>query len=255
MPLTLRTIACLNDNYAYLLHDQQSGATACIDVPEVAPLERALSDEGWSLTEIWVTHHHDDHIQGVVSLQASTGAKVVGAKTDAHRLPQLDVAVSDGDVINFAGNDVQVMDVSGHTIGHIALYVAAANAAFTADSLMTMGCGRLFEGDAPTMWVSLQKLAALPPETLICSGHEYTEANIRFAMSVDGDNPALMKRAKNVAAMRAKGAFTAPSLLSDELKTNPFLRATDADLAVKLGMAGADPADVFAEIRGQKDRF
>ena len=255
MPLTLRTIACLNDNYAYLLHDAESGATACIDVPEVAPLERALSDEGWSLTEIWITHHHDDHIQGVDPLRASSGAKVIGAKADAHRLPQLDVAVSDGDVFRFAGNDVQVMDVSGHTIGHIAFYVPAAKAAFTADSLMTMGCGRLFEGDAATMWASLQKLAALPPETQICSGHEYTEANIRFALSVDDENPALTKRAEQVAALRKSGAFTAPSLLSDELETNPFLRALDTDLAAKLGMAGADPADVFAELRGRKDRF
>ena len=255
MPLTLRTIACLNDNYAYLLHDEESGATACIDVPEIEPLERALSDEGWSLTEIWVTHHHDDHIQGVDALRASTGAKVVGAKADVRRLPKLDDAVSDGDVFNFAGHDVQVMDVSGHTIGHIAFYVPAANAAFTADSLMTMGCGRLFEGDARTMWVSLQKLASLPSETLICSGHEYTEANIRFAMSVDSDNPALSKRAEHVAALRTKGAFTVPSLLSEELETNPFLRATNANLAAKLGMAGADPADVFAEIRGLKDRF
>lgn len=255
MPLILRTIPCLNDNYAFLLHDEASGATAVIDVPEVAPIEAALKAEGWSLSEIWITHHHDDHIQGVDPLRAAAGAKVTGASADARRLPALDRAVSDGAQFTFAGHDVQVMDVSGHTLGHIAFYVPGANAVFTADSLMATGCGRLFEGDAPTMWASLQTLAALPPETLVCSGHEYTTANVRFALSVDPDNAALKSRAIEVADARADGLPTVPSVLADERRTNPFLRCADPDMAEALGMTGAAPVDVFAEVRARKDRF
>ncbi len=255
MPLILRTIPCLTDNYAFLLHDDASGATAVIDVPDAAPIEAALKAEGWTLSHIWITHHHDDHIQGVDTLRAATGAKVTGASADAHRLPALDTSVTDGDSFQFAGADVQVMDVSGHTLGHIAFYVSDAGAVFTADSLMAMGCGRLFEGDAQTMWTSLQKLAALPPDTLVCSGHEYTTANVRFALSVDPNNAALKDRAIQIADARADDHPTVPSVLADERATNPFLRCADPDMAEGLGMGGADPAQVFAEVRARKDRF
>jgi len=255
MPLILRTIACLNDNYAFLLHNDASGATAVIDVPEVAPIAAALKSEGWSLSDIWITHHHDDHIQGVDALRKATGAKVTGAAADARRLPALDRAVDDGGSFDFAGATVQVIDVSGHTTGHIAFYVADAGAVFTADSLMAMGCGRLFEGDAPTMWASLQKLAALPHATLVCSGHEYTAANARFALSVDPDNVALKARTEAIAAARAKGEPTVPSILSLERSTNPFLRCADPDMAAGVGMTGAAPVDVFTEVRARKDRF
>ncbi len=255
MSLILRTLPCLSDNYAYLLHDPASGATAVVDVPEVAPILQALEHEGWTLTEIWITHHHHDHIGGVEDLRKATGAKVTGAQADAHRLPSLDRAVADGDRFDFAGTEVSVLDVSGHTIGHIAFYVAAAKAVFTADSLMALGCGRLFEGDAPMMWASLQKLAALPPDTLVCSGHEYTAANARFALTVDPDNTALKARADAVATARAKGDPTVPSRLDEELRTNPFLRATDPQLAKGVGLDGSAAVDVFAEIRARKDRF
>ena len=176
MPLEIVTVPCLKDNYAFLLHSDETGETAVIDVPEAGPILGALSDRDWQLSEIWITHHHWDHIDGVGELKEATGAKVLGAEVDAHRLPPLNHAVKDGETYRFAGSDVQIMDVSGHAVGHIAYHVPDAKAVFTADSLMALGCGRLFEGTAEQMWASLSKLAALPPETLICSGHEYTAA-------------------------------------------------------------------------------
>ncbi|MFD1911707.1 hydroxyacylglutathione hydrolase [Halodurantibacterium flavum] len=255
MPLTLVTIPCLSDNYAYLLHDEASGATVVVDVPEAAPLLGALRDRGWGVDLILITHHHDDHIAGVDELRAATGAKVVGAAADAHRLPALDHAVTEGDRIAFGGEEAQVIDVSGHTLGHIAFYFAASRIVFTADSLMALGCGRLFEGTGAQMWQSLAKLAALPPETLVCSGHEYTASNARFALTIEPDNSALISRAGEVERARAEGRPTVPSLLSEELATNPFLRVNDPLLRRHLRMEGASDAEVFSEVRARKDRF
>ena len=255
MSLEIVTIPCLEDNYAFLLHESDSGKTAAIDVPEAAPILTALDARGWALSEIWLTHHHDDHIMGVQELQGATGAVVLGAKADAHRLPQLDRQVEDDEIFTFAGHDVRVMDVSFHTIGHVAFYVADAKAVFSADSLMALGCGRIFEGTAEQGWVSLSKLAALPPETLVCSGHEYTLSNGRFAMSVDASNTALQERMAAVEQARKEGRPTVPSLLSEELATNPFLRAVSPEMKRSVGMEGASDAEVFAEIRRRKDNF
>jgi len=180
---------------------------------------------------------------------------VIGAAADAHRLPPLDLAVAEGDALTICGEPVAVLDVSGHTLGHLAFHFPQSGYAFTADSLMALGCGRLFEGSAPQMWDSLKKLRALPPDTLICSGHEYTAANAAFALSVDAGNAALVSRAAAVEAARARGEPTVPSRLSEEIATNPFLRADTPLMARQLGMEGADPAEVFAEIRSRKDRF
>ncbi len=253
MPLEIVTIPCLSDNYAFLAHDAATGATAVVDVPEIGPVRAALAERGWSLTDILITHHHDDHITGVDALRAETGARVVGASADAHRLPALDVAVADGDTVAIGGEEGSVLDVSGHTIGHIAY--SFPGVVFTADSLMALGCGRLFEGDAPTMWASLSKLAALPPETVVCSGHEYTTANGAFALTVDPDNAALKARVDAVAEARAAGQPTVPSVLSEELATNPFLRAVAPEVKACLGLADASDAEVFAEIRKRKDNF
>ncbi|MEL7117143.1 MAG: hydroxyacylglutathione hydrolase, partial [Pseudomonadota bacterium] len=174
---------------------------------------------------------------------------------DQHRLPALDLAVGDAETFDFAGHDVHVMDVSGHTVGHIALYVPDAKAAFTADSLMALGCGRLFEGTADQMWASLSKMAALPPDTQICSGHEYTAANARFALTIEPENQALQTRAAEIDAARAKGIATVPSMLQLELDTNPFLRAHLQDVKVGIGLAEASDIAAFAEIRARKDRF
>ena len=174
MALELVTIPCRSDNYAFLIHDDVSAKTALVDAPEAAPIQAELTARGWTLNDIWITHHHDDHIDGVAALR--TGARVIGAKADAHRLPPLDLAISEGDTVDFAGHAMQIFDVSGHTVGHLAFYLADANAVFTADSLMALGCGRLFEGTAEQMWASLSKLAALPADTIVCSVHEYTAA-------------------------------------------------------------------------------
>lgn len=247
------TIPCLSDNYAVLIHNQTTGETALVDAPEAAPIQEALSDKGWTLSDILITHHHDDHIDGIAELRQE--ARVWGAAADAHRLPALDTALNAGDTLTICGVEAQVMDVPGHTIGHIAYYMPDLHAAFTADSLMAMGCGRLFEGTPAQMWESLKKLRALPPQTMIYSGHEYTASNTKFALCIDGANPALQARSTAITDARAQGQPTVPSRLSDELATNPFLRADDPDLQISLGMSGENAADVFAKIRKLKDNF
>lgn len=240
------TIRCLKDNYAYLL--RANGRTALFDAPEAAPILAALAERGWQLDQILLTHHHDDHIRAVPELVAATGAKVTGARADAHRLPPLDVAVAPGEATDAAGLPAQVIDVSGHTIGHVAFHVPDAGAAFTGDSLMAIGCGRLFEGDAPMMWASLQRLNALPADTLICSGHDYCAGNGAFALTVDADNADLRAR---LDATAAAARPCAPATLAEERATNPFLRAPA--LAASLG--AADAGQAFARLRAMKDRF
>lgn len=252
-PIEMVVIPCLRDNYAYLLHDAATGGTVLVDAPEAAPIRAELDRRGWTLSDILITHHHPDHIDGVAALRA--GTRVIGAKADVQRLPPLDLAVKQGDVLTVAGQAVHVLDVSGHTLGHIAFHMPQAGFAFTADSLMALGCGRLFEGTPAMMWDSLQKLRALPEETLICSGHEYTAANARFALSIDPENSDLISRAKGVEAARAAGKPTVPSTLAEEKRTNPFLRADLPQLKAALGMNDASDVDVFAELRGRKDRF
>lgn len=255
MPFDLITIPCLSDNYAYLLRDQASGEVAVIDVPEAGPIAAELTARGWTLSQVWITHHHWDHVDGLADLLAAHPAKVVGAAADADRLPKLDHAVSEGDTFTLGALSAVIFDVSGHTINHIAYYVPQASAAFTADSLMALGCGRLFEGTPDQMWSSMQKLMALPADTTICSGHEYTASNAKFALTVDPDNAALISRSNDITAARAQGLPTVPSLLSTELATNPFLRPADPGIRATLGMQNATDAEVFAEIRKRKDRF
>jgi hydroxyacylglutathione hydrolase len=252
---TLVTIACLSDNYAYLLREKSSGLTALIDVPEAEPILAELAARDWTLDQIWLTHHHPDHVQGLTDVAAKHAAPVYGAAADAHRLPDLDHALADGDSFSVGATQVEVIDVSGHTIGHIAFYAPAAGAAFTADSLMALGCGRLFEGTPAQMHASLHKTDAWPDATHICSGHEYTSANARFALSVDPENAALQKRAAEITALRAQDAFTVPSLLGLERATNPFLRSHDPDLRAALDMPGATDVEIFTEVRARKDRF
>lgn len=251
----LVTIACLSDNYAFLLRDHASGEVALIDVPEAEPILDELKSRSWTLSQVWLTHHHPDHVQGLGKVLEAHPAKVVGAASDAHRLPPLDHEVSEGDSVTLGSLTAKVFDVSGHTQGHIAFYVPEAATAFTADSLMALGCGRLFEGTPEQMWESMQKLRDLPGDTVICSGHEYTASNARFALTVDPENSDLISRIKDVEAARDAGRPTVPSTLSLEQKTNPFLRPDDRSLRAHLGMQSAGDAEVFAEIRKRKDQF
>jgi len=255
MTLQIVTIPCLSDNYAYLAHDPATGATAAVDVPEAAPIIAELKAQGWTLSDVLLTHHHADHVQGLPDLLAFAPARVVGAAADAHRLPPLDIAIGEGDTVHIGQEEGRVIDVSGHTVGHVAFHFPKSDAIFTADSLMALGCGRVFEGTMEQMHKSLEKLATLPPETVVYSGHEYTLNNAKFALTVDPDNPRLKSRIKEIDAKRATGKPTVPSTLAEELATNPFLRASDPDIQSSLGMTGAAPGTVFAEIRARKDRF
>ncbi|PID35972.1 MAG: hydroxyacylglutathione hydrolase [Rhodobacterales bacterium] len=254
MTLELITIPCLADNYAFLLH-AESGETALIDAPEAGPILAELDARGWSLTHLFLTHHHWDHIDGVPGILEHHQPKVIGAARDAHRLPALTEALAPGDTTDFAGHRVEVMEAHGHTTGHIAFHIPDARMAFTGDSLMALGCGRLFEGSPADMWQSLSGFKALPADTLICSGHEYTEANGRFAVTIEPDNAALAQRNAETARARQQGKATVPSLLSTELATNPFLRADLPEVKTALGMENAPDEKVFAEIRARKDRF
>lgn len=248
MPLELVTLRCLRDNYAYLLHGP--AGTVLIDAPEAMPILTEIEAQGWGLDAILLTHHHDDHIGAVAEIVAATGARVIGNAGDARRLPPLDIAAMPGEPLEVLGESVTVLDVSGHTIGHVAFHFPQSRMAFTADSLMAMGCGRLFEGDAAMMWESLSRLNALPAETLICSGHDYCAANGTFALSVDAGNTALQERLDAVAQSQQP---CSPATLAEERATNPFLRVNE--LRDPLGMQGATDAEVFARLRKLKDEF
>lgn len=247
---------CLNDNFGLLVHDAQSGATASIDAPDGAAIAAAADARGWALSHLFLTHHHADHIQGAEALkQRFPAMKIVGAANDAHRLPPLDIAVRDGDRVAIGDAMARVIETPGHTLGHIVYVFDAAGLAFVGDTLFALGCGRLFEGTAPMMRQSLEKLAALPGETKIYCGHEYTLSNGKFAVTVDPDNPALRARMAQVAALRAADRFTLPTTIAEERATNPFLRAGEAAVKQAMGLSGADADAVFAEMRARKNRF
>lgn len=254
----LRTtrINAFDDNYIWLLQEPVSGAVGLVDPGDAEPALAALDARGWDLSHIFITHHHGDHIGGLTALKARfPAAQVFAARADAHRIAPADIYLNDGDAAPFGALTAQVLAVPGHTSGHIAYWFDAAGALFCGDALFAQGCGRLFEGTAAQMWASLRKLRALPPETLAYCAHEYTAGNARFAAAVEPENAALAARSAAVAQLRAAGTATVPTRLADEIALNPFLRADDPALQAAVGMSGADPAAVFAEIRGRKDVF
>jgi len=240
-------------NYGVLLHDPVAKKTASVDAGDAGALMAALEKTGWALSEIWVTHHHADHTDGIEEVKAATGCTVRGPAPQSQPIAGVDLRHDDGDSFEFAGHDVQVLHTPGHTTDMINFYLPGEKLVFTGDTLFVLGCGRLFEGDGPMMHASMQKLAALPADTVVYCSHEYTEANADFALTVDPNNTALRERAATIKALRAANRPTVPSTMADELATNPFLRADDPKIRAHLGMEGASDAEVFTEIRRRKD--
>jgi hydroxyacylglutathione hydrolase len=254
MAAEIRTFTCLTDNFGYLVHDAATNATASIDAPEAAPIMRALEREGWRLTDILITHHHGDHVGGVAELKRKYGCRVVGPRDKAAQIANVDLRVGNGDVVKVGNLLARVLETPGHTLDHIAYVFDGEKALFAADTLFSIGCGRVFEGNYPMMWDSLLKLRALPDDFRLYCGHEYTASNVRFALTVEPDNPALKTRAEEVARLRAENKPTIPSLLGEEKKANVFLRADDPSVAQKLHMKGASAAEVFGELRERKNK-
>jgi hydroxyacylglutathione hydrolase len=255
MAAQTRLFLCLTDNYGVLLHDTDTGATASIDAPEAGPVQAALDETGWQLTDILVTHHHADHTGGIEALKARHKCRVVAPDKEESKIPAVDETVDEGDTVKVGNLAAKVIDTPGHTLGHIAYWFPDDRLAFVGDTLFSIGCGRVIEGTPAMMWRSLEKLRALPNEAQIYCGHEYTASNVRFALTIDAENPVLAARAAAVKQQIAEGRPTIPVTIGDEKLANPFLRADVADLAADIGMAGRPPAEVFAEIRGRKDRF
>lgn len=256
MAADIHVFPCLSDNIGVLLHDPSTGACATIDAPDEAPVVAALAEKGWTLTDILVTHKHGDHVAGVPGLKRRFGARVVAPAAETADVPGVDDPVREGDTVRVGSLAAKVIATPGHTAGHIAYWFGAEKALFAGDTLFALGCGRLFEGTPAQMWAGLGKLAALPDDTRLYCGHEYTLSNARFALAADPDNVALQRRAAAVEQARAQGLLTIPSLLGDEKATNPFLRAGEPALARSVGLeAGADPVAVFAALREWKNRF
>jgi hydroxyacylglutathione hydrolase len=255
MAMELRLFVCFRDNYGVLLHDTVSGATAAIDAPEAAPVEAALAEAGWRLNDILVTHHHADHTSGIEPLKQRYACRVVAPAPEASRIPHVDIPVREGDTVRVGSLVATVLETPGHTSGHIAYWFKSEGVAFVGDTLFSVGCGRVIEGTPEMMWQSLAKLRDLPDETKIYCGHEYTASNVRFALTIEPDNAALRARADEVSRLSGAGQPTIPSTMGAEKAANPFLRADVPAVAAAVGLPNAPPAQVFAEIRGRKDRF
>jgi hydroxyacylglutathione hydrolase len=255
MALTVVQFRCRTDNYGVLVHDEESGATASIDAPDADVIGGELARRGWRLDTILTTHHHGDHVAGNLALKDAFGCTIVGPAHEAAKIPGIDRQVKEGAHLPLGGHGVLVLATPGHTLGHVAYFLAAARAVFVGDTLFAMGCGRLFEGTPEMMWGSLSRLRDLPETTAVYCGHDYAAANARFALTVEPHNAALARRAKEIAAIATAGGLTPPTTIGLERATNPFLRADEPAVRAQLRMTAAQPHEVFAEIRRRKDGF
>ena len=255
MPAEVRLFRCLQDNFGVLLHDSETGATASIDAPEAGPVEAALKETGWKLTDILVTHHHADHTQGIQALKDRYKCRVTAPAGEAAKIPAVDATVHEGDTVKLGNLTANVIETPGHTLGHIAYWFHKDKLAFVGDTLFSIGCGRVIEGTPAQMWESLKKLRDLPEDTRIYCGHEYTLANIKFAVTVEPKNAALAARQAQAAEQVEAGQATIPVTIGEEKRVNPFLRADVLEVAAQVGMAGKPAADVFTEIRARKNKF
>jgi len=253
--LDIELVPLLKDNYAYLLHDAATGTTAVVDPSEARPVLAVARARGWRITHVLSTHHHWDHTGGNLEIKQATDCMVIGPGYDQERIPGIDAGVQEGDRFALGGAIAEILFIPGHTRGHIAYWFPEAAAVLCGDTLFSLGCGRLFEGTPEQMWTSLGKLRNLPPETRVYCGHEYTQANARFAVTIEPKNPALVMKQRRVDEARAAGRATIPSTMGEERATNPFLRADEPAVAAAVGLAGADPVTVFAEVRRRKDNF
>lgn len=251
--LEVHQFPCLSDNYGFLLHDPESGETACIDTPDAEAYLREAARKSWQITQIWNTHWHPDHAGGNEAIKAATGCKVVAPAAEADKIAGVDTRVKHGDIVCLGDWEAHVIDVGGHTMGHIAYHLPGACKAFVGDSLFALGCGRMFEGTAPQFWASLSRLKALPPHTMVYCAHEYTQSNARFALHADPDNAALRNYVERVKTTREKGLPTVPTSIARELASNPFLRADDPAMQARWG--GGDAVATFAALRAAKDSF
>jgi hydroxyacylglutathione hydrolase len=251
--LQIHQFPCLSDNYGFLIHDTESGASAVIDTPDAGEIMRQADDKGWRITDIWNTHWHPDHAGGNAEIKGKTGAKVTGPAEVERIGAAPDRVVDEGDSVKLGNLTARVLNVGGHTLGHIAYVFDEAKVAFVGDALFSMGCGRLFEGTPQQMWTSLQKIAALPDDATLYCAHEYTQSNARFAISIDQDNAALRERVAEVERLRADNKPTVPMTLRREKATNPFLRAPLLKAAI--AMPNAQDWEAFGEIRRRKDEF
>ena len=255
MALEIRQFPCLQDNYGFLVRCSETGEVAVIDTPEAEVILEEAQTLGWPISAIWNTHHHWDHAGGNAAIAKATGAQIIAPRAEQATIGHVDQPVSPGDTVMLGDERAQVIDVGGHTLGHIAYWFEDAGVAFVGDSLFALGCGRMFEGTPEQMQAGLARLRSLPPETVIYCAHEYTQANARFALSIDPDNQALQSYARRVDALRADDQPTIPTVLAAECEANPFLRWDDEGLRARLGLQTASDAQVFAELRRRKDTF
>lgn len=253
--LDLFQFPCLSDNFGVLVHDPATGKAAAIDVPDASATLAALKHTGWQLDTILVTHSHHDHIGGIADVVAATGARVIAPAKARAAVPGAQLYVGEGDKVSVGALSADVWETPGHCADHVVYHFAGPRVAFAGDVLFALGCGRVFDNAYDDLWRALTRLAALPDDTRVYFGHEYTLSNGRFALSIDPDNAALRAAVAEAEAARARGEATSPTTIGREKATNPFLRATDPGFAARLGMAGAAPAAVFREVRERKNRF